>query len=86
VIETVTQRKPMQIGPAIEAKLNDRTLTFQVHEVIQSTLLRFCARHSMDFIDCLVVEFAGKSRHLPFGTFDRRLGRPEGARLLFSAK
>jgi predicted nucleic-acid-binding protein len=35
-----------------------------------------------DFSDCLILEVARKSGHLPLGTFDRRLGRLVGAERL----
>jgi predicted nucleic acid-binding protein len=35
--------------------------------------------HPLGFSDCLVLEVARKAGHLPLGTFDRRLGKMEGA-------
>jgi predicted nucleic acid-binding protein len=34
------------------------------------------------FSDCLILEVARKAGHLPLGTFDRELGRLEGAQRL----
>jgi predicted nucleic acid-binding protein len=39
-------------------------------------------RSSLGFSDCLVVEAARKAGHGPLGTFDRELGKLEGAQLI----
>jgi predicted nucleic acid-binding protein len=36
----------------------------------------------LGFSDCLVLEVARRSGHLPLGTFDRELGKLEGAQTL----
>jgi predicted nucleic acid-binding protein len=36
----------------------------------------------VSFSDCLVLEVARKSGHLPLGTFDRELGKLDGAQRL----
>jgi len=82
VLEAVYQRTPMQIAASIEALLNHETLTIQEHEIIQSALSRFRARPSVEFADCLIVEIARKSGHLPLGTFDKSLGKLEGTHQL----
>lgn len=47
-----------------------------------AALARFRARPALGLSDCLVLEVSRKAGHLPLGTFDRRLGRIEGAQAL----
>jgi len=44
-------------------------------------LLNIC-RSAPDFSDCLVLEIARKAGNLPLGTFDRTLGKIDGAERL----
>ena len=59
--------------------LNHQQLTLQDADVVGSALRQFRAHPSLGFSDCLVLEAARKAGHLPLGTFDRRLGKLEGA-------
>jgi predicted nucleic acid-binding protein len=47
-----------------------------------SALETFRQRPKLGFSDCLLAELARKSGHLPFGTFDRNLGKVAGAEKL----
>ena len=62
--------------------LNHRELTVQDPDVVERALGHFRKRPSLGFSDCLVLESARKAGHGPLGTFDRDLGRVEGAQLL----
>jgi len=42
----------------------------------------FRAKPSLGFSDCLMIELARRAGHLPLGTFDRSLGKIEGAQKL----
>jgi len=42
----------------------------------------FRARPALGFTDCLIVELARKAGNLPLGTFDRSLGKLDGAQRL----
>jgi predicted nucleic acid-binding protein len=50
--------------------------------VVTSALGRFRKYPALGFSDCLVVEIARKSGHLPMGTFDRGLARLDGVKLI----
>ena len=43
---------------------------------------RFRSRPSLGLTDCLIFEIARKAGHIPFVTFDRRLGRLDDVRYL----
>ena len=62
--------------------LNHRDLTVQDAEVVEAALAHFRKRNSVGFSDCLVLEVARKSGHLPLGTFDRDFSKLEGAERL----
>jgi predicted nucleic-acid-binding protein len=79
VLEAVYQRTPSQIANAIDLLLDHKDLTLQDTDVIALAQAHFRARPSIGFSDCLVLEIARKAGHLPLGTFDRRLGKLDGA-------
>jgi predicted nucleic-acid-binding protein len=70
---------------AVELLLNHRELTVQDPEVVERALVHFRKRPSLGFSDCLVLEAARKAGHGPLGTFDRELGKVEGAELIAKA-
>jgi predicted nucleic-acid-binding protein len=82
VLAAVYERSPLAISAAIEMLLNHRTLTLQDPEVVASALNKFRKQSSLGFSDCLLLELARKAGHLPLGTFDRNLGKLDGAEKL----
>lgn len=82
VLESVYALKPAQIATAVEMLLHHKDLTLQDAEAVAAALARFRTRSALGFSDCLVLEVSRKAGHLPLGTFDRRLGRIEGAQAL----
>ena len=79
VLDAVYERTSAQIARAIDLLLNHKHLTLQDIDVIALALDHFRARPSLSFSDCLVLEIARKAGHLPVGTFDKRLGKLDGA-------
>ena len=79
VLETVYDVKPAQIASAVEMLLNHKDLTLQDSDAVSAALKQFRKRPALGFSDCLVLEISRKAGHLPLGTFDRRLGKLEGA-------
>jgi predicted nucleic acid-binding protein len=43
---------------------------------------KFRSRPAVGFSDCLLLEIARRAGDLPLGTFDRNLGKPDGAERL----
>lgn len=82
VLEAVYERGPAEIATAIEMLLRHETLCVQDPEVVAAALARFRAKPWLGFSDCLLLEVARKAGHLPLGTFDRDLGKQEGAQRL----
>ena len=79
VLDAVYERSAGQIALAIELLLAHSELSLQDADVVAAALARFRARPTLGFSDCLVLEIARKAGHLPLGTFDRLLGKAEGA-------
>lgn len=82
VLDSVYELDPKRIAMAVEMLLNHSELVLQDPEVISAALVQFRAKPSLRFSDCLVLEIARKAGHIPLGTFDRALGRREGAQLI----
>jgi predicted nucleic-acid-binding protein len=79
VLVTVYEVGPAELGTAVEMLLNHKDLTVQDADVVAATLEQFRLKPALGFSDCLVLEVARKAGHLPLGTFDRTLGKLEGA-------
>ena len=76
------ERSAEAIALAIEMLLNHQHLTVQDAEVVAAAVAQFRKRPAVGFSDCLTVEVARKAGHGPLGTFDRDLGRIDGAQRL----
>ena len=79
VLEAVYERAAEHIVAAVERLLAHAELTLQDADVVAAALGQFRAKPTLGFSDCLVLEIARKSGHLPLGTFDRQLGKVAGA-------
>jgi len=82
VLSSVYNRRPEAIADAVEMLLNHEHLTLQDRETVTAAIERFRERTKLGFSDCLVLEVALKAGHRPLGTFDRHLGKIEGAQRL----
>ena len=82
VLDSVYDLPPSEIGLAVEMLLNHANLSVQDADVAEAALAQFRAKPAIGFADCLVLEVARKAGHTPLGTFDRKLGRLEGAEQL----
>jgi len=82
VLSAVYELGAAELATAVEMLLNHDRLTPQDSDVVAAALERFRARPASAFSDCLVLEVARKAGHLPLGTFDRELGKVDGARRL----
>lgn len=82
VLSAVYGLAPREIATAVEMLLNHQSLTLQEAETVSNALAQFRKRPALGFSDCLMLEAARRSGHLPLGTFDRNLARLEGAQRL----
>lgn len=82
VLSSVYELGPEKILTAVEMFLNHRDLTVQDADVVAAALENFRKRPALGFSDCLILEVARKTGHLPLGTFDRELSKLDGAHKL----
>lgn len=82
VLSAVYDLDARAIATAVEMLLNHKDLTLEGSEVVAHALERFRKRPALGFSDCLILEVSRKAGHLPLGTFDRVLGKLEGAEKL----
>lgn len=82
VLASVYELNAEQQARAIDMLLDHRQLVLHDHESVAAALQLFRTKPSIGFSDCLMLELARKAGHLPLGTFDRNLGKIEGAQKL----
>jgi len=80
VLDAVYDLAAARIATAVDMLLNHKELTVQDPDVVTSALERFRKIPALGFSDCLVVEIARKSGHLPLGTFDRDFAKVDGVK------
>lgn len=82
VLASVYDRAPEAIATAVEMLLSHEHLTVQDSETVAAAVAQFRQQPKVGFSDCLMVEVARKAGHVPLGTFDRDLGKLDGAQQL----
>ena len=82
VLASVYDRDAAAIATAVEMLLNHQQLTLQDEDAVAAAVAQFRRRPAVGFSDCLMVEVSRRAGHGPLGTFDRDLGRLEGAQRL----
>ena len=78
VLESVYGLDSARRATAGEMLLSHQSLTLQDPELVAAALEHFRRKPSLGFSDCLILEIARKSGHLPLGTFDRSLAKLDG--------
>ncbi|HEX3578204.1 MAG TPA: type II toxin-antitoxin system VapC family toxin [Thermoanaerobaculia bacterium] len=81
VLERTYQFDSSEIEEIVDLLLNHETVTLQEADVVGAALDLY-RQTNVGFSDCLVLEIARKEGHLPLGTFDRDLGKLDGAERL----
>ncbi|MEO5924773.1 MAG: type II toxin-antitoxin system VapC family toxin [Bryobacteraceae bacterium] len=79
VLGTRYDRNAQHLEIVIEMLLQHDELILQDADVVQGALHQFRSNPTLGFSDCLILESARKAGHLPLGTFDRKLGKLDGA-------
>lgn len=79
VLGSVYDRDPDAIATAVEMLLSHEDLSVQDSETVAAAVALFRQQPKVGFSDCLMLQVARKAGHIPLGTFDRDLGRIEGA-------
>ncbi|MPZ78066.1 MAG: PIN domain-containing protein [Deltaproteobacteria bacterium] len=71
-----------ELATAVDMLLHHRDLTIQDSDTVAAALEHYRRRPALGFSDCLILEVARKAGHVPLGTFDRDLGKLDGAERL----
>lgn len=79
VLDSVYGRNAGQIAAAVEMLLDHQDLTIQDPDIVSAAVRQLRATPKLGFSDCLMLETARRAGHVPLGTFDRALGRLDGA-------
>lgn len=82
VLKRVYQQSATEVASAVDMLINHKDLVLQDSDAVVAALELFRSRPTLGFSDCLMLHIARKAGHLPLGTFDRALGRVEGAKQL----
>ena len=82
VLESVYGLNRAQIATAVGMLVEHDRLTLQDEDVIRGAHSAFERDRSAGFTDCLIVEVARKTGHLPVGTFDRAMSRIDAGNAL----
>jgi predicted nucleic-acid-binding protein len=82
VLDSVYRRSPEQIAIAIDMLLSHEQLVLVRGDIVSAALEQYQAKPRAGFSDCLMLEMARAAGHLPLGTFDKPLGRRNGAQAL----
>lgn len=70
------------VAAAVEMLIHHKDLVLEDSDSVEAALELYRSRPSLGFSDCLMLHIARKAGHLPLGTFDKALGRVEGAQKL----
>lgn len=82
VLASVYELGRAEMMTALAMLLRHRDLTIQDSDTVTAALDQYRSRPTLAFSDCLILEIARKAGHLPFGTFDRNLGKIAGVERL----
>lgn len=82
VLASVYELGRAEMMTALAMLLRHRDLTIQDSDTVTAALDQYRSRPTLGFSDCLILEIARKAGHLPFGTFDRNLGKIAGVERL----
>jgi predicted nucleic-acid-binding protein len=82
VLAAVYELTHLEIATAIDMLLQHKDLTIQESDTVAAALEQYRHRPALGFSDCLILEVALKAGHVPLGTFDRDLGKLDGAERL----
>lgn len=82
VLGIVYELNAADLATAVQMLLEHKDLMLQDPDVVAAALALFRSRPALGFSDCLMLQLARKAGHLPLGTFDRALGKNDGAQVL----
>jgi predicted nucleic-acid-binding protein len=82
VLDSVYSVAPEQIAIGVEMLLDHNVMVVQDADVVKAAVTQYRKHPKLGFSDCLILEVARDAGHVPLGTFDRGLGKLQGAQKL----
>lgn len=82
VLGSAYRHRREEIAEAIDMLLKHAAISVQEPDIVRAALDRFRSSKRVAFTDCLILESSRKAGHTPLGTFDRDLGKLDGAERL----
>lgn len=82
VLERAYDAERRQQALLLEMLLEHASIVLESPELVAAALETFRASSRLEFSDCLILETARRSNHLPVGTFDKRFAKAVGVELL----
>lgn len=82
VLAAVYELTHPEMAIAVDMLLHHKDLTIQDPDTVAAALEHYRRRSALGFSNCLILEGARKAGHVPLGTFDRDLGKLDGAERL----
>ena len=79
VLDSVYGCEKRQLVEALGRILDNKELALEDPAVVRAALTLFRSKAKVGFSDCMVLERARSAGHLPLATFDKALGKAEGA-------
>ncbi len=82
VLESVYAQAKPHLAEAIKRISDNVDFVLEDPAVVRAAQGLYQSRGKLDFGDCLLLEIARKAGHVPLATFDKALGKAEGAETL----
>jgi predicted nucleic-acid-binding protein len=82
VLESVYGCTKPQLIEAMTRIVDNKDLFLEEPSIVRAALALYQTEKKVHFEDCITLESARKAGHLPLATFDKALGRLEGAHLV----
>lgn len=82
ILKSVYGLSRRRIGTVLDMLVEHDRLTLQDEDAVRRACATFARERSAGFSDCLIVEVARKTGHVPVGTFDKSMARLDGTQRL----
>ena len=82
VLESIYDCGKPQLVEALARIIDNRELFLEAPAVVRAALTLYQTQGKIQFEDCMILEIARRAGHLPLATFDKALGKAEGALIL----
>jgi len=82
VLDSVYGCGRSQLIEALKRIVDAKDLALEDPSVVRAALALYQSKGKVGFDDCMMLEIARRAGHLPLATFDKALGKTDGAQLV----